>query len=122
MGYEMKFYVVNKLPTGEDLKYGQIVAMYDYCQDYNLADFIDKNSKPTDTYIYVNEKETTKDMYGKPLAEISVDALLTYLESNPCCAYRRYWPLVSLLRGFKEVQDEPDNETFEDLVVLRYGY
>lgn len=122
MGYEMKFYVVNKLPTGEDLKYGEIVAMYDYCKDYDLADFIDKNSKPTSAFIFVDGKETTKDMYGKPLAEISVDILLNYLESHPCSAYRRYWPLVSLLRGFKEVQDEPDNETFEDLVVLRYGY
>lgn len=127
MGYEMKFYVVNKSKLKDTINdkefyYGQIVAMYDYCKDYDLADFIDKNSKPTDTYIYVGEQEVVEDCYGDPLAEIPVDSLLNYLEAHSCSAYRRYWPLVSLLRGFKEVQDEPDNEKFEDLIVLRYGY
>lgn len=132
MGYEMRFYVVNKHDfkgykdnEGNEYKYGNIIAMYDYSKDYDLADFIDKNGKPTDCYIFANdrENETIKDSYGEHLKEITVDKLLDYLEQNPCYSYRRYAPFMYLLRAFKEIQDdEENNPKFEDLVVLRYGY
>lgn len=127
MGYDIRFYVVNKskleLEVEDNMyKYGEIVASYEYCVDYDLRNFVKNNSKPTDTYIYVDGKETVKDCYGEFLYEISIDSLLNRLEEQPCMEYRRYWPLVALLRGFKEVQDEPDNEHFENLVVLMYGH
>ena len=127
MGYDMRFYVVNKQGLRSDIDgqayyYGDIVASYEYCVDYGLATFVHDNSKPTDTYIYINDKETVKDCYGEFLQEIDIDTLLHRLEEKPCMEYRRYWPFVSLLRGFKEVQDEPDNEHFGNLVVLMYGH
>ena len=123
MAYEMRFYVVDKLkPTGEDLKFGKVIASYDYCCDYDLARFLDDKSKPTDCYIYINDDETHTDMYGDEITEISINDLLDYMESKPNKEYRRYLPFVAMLKGFKEIQENPNTEHFDNLVVLRYGY
>lgn len=121
MGYEMRFYVVNKMPVKDQIEngefyYGQTIAMYDYCCDYYLADFINKNSKPTDTYIYVGEEQVIKDCYGEFLAEININDLLEYLR-NDKEEYRRKLPFIKMLEGFKE-----EKHHFEHLAILRYGY
>ena len=130
MGYDNRFYVVNKstlavdvLGNGTKYKYGEIIAMYEYCVDYDLTNFVDKKGRDTDCYIYIDDKETIKDCYGKPLKELTVDELLKYFEENPCFSYRRYAPFMYLLRAFKEIQDDEEgNEKFGNLVVLKYGH
>ena len=122
MGYDMRFYVVNKSEVvkadikGKVYNFGEIVAQYEYCVDYDLANFIEKNSKPTDTYIYINDKETVKDCYGDFMAKIELNDLLSYLH-NDKGEYRRKKPFICLLEGFKE-----EKEKFENLIILKYGH
>ena len=78
---------------------------------------IDKNGKDTDQFITINEKDTTTDCYGKPLKEVSLPDMISYLESNPS-DYRRYQPFLNLLKGFNESEWDDGN----GLAVLRYGY
>lgn len=122
MGYDMRFYVVNK---NDNLKYkiedsdycfGEIVAQYEYCVDYNLARFIDNNSKSTTTYIYIGEDETIRDCYGDLIKDIELDTLLDYLR-NDKEEYRRKLPFIRLLEGFKLVKNQ-----FSDLRILMYGH
>lgn len=124
MGYEMKFYVVRKTNQRWDenrpYKFAEVIAMFNYCKDYDLADWIDKNYQPTDCYIYADDGNTKilEDMYGSPLIEIPIKDMVEYLEKNND-DYRRATPLLSLLKVFNE-----DNETKWDnkLAILRYGY
>ena len=122
MGYDMRFDVVDKKNclkkqlNNIDFCYGEIIATYEYCVDNGLADFVDKNGRNTNCYIYVNDKETVQDCYGDYLKEVTIDELLTYLYDNED-TYRRQRPFIKMLEGFREVKDK-----FEDLVVLRFGH
>ena len=121
MGYEMKFYIVHKGHTFRNEEkthyWGSVVAMFDYCKDYDLADWIDENGKNTDQYITPEEKDVVKDCYGDALKEVSLPDMISYLEAHPS-NYRRYQPFLNLLKGFDESEWDGDSE----LVVLRYGY
>ena len=121
MGYEMKFYIVKKghftLNKDKTHYWASIIAMFNYCQDSDLADWIDENGKDTDQFITINENDTTTDCYGKSLKEVSLPDMISYLEANPS-DYRRYQPFLNLLKGFNESEwDDSDG-----LAVLRYGY
>ena len=122
MGYDMRFYVVNKCENvkrkieDNEFCFGEIVAQYEYCVDNNLATFIDNNSKSTNTYIYIGEDETIRDCYGDLIKDIELDNLLNYLR-NDKEEYRRKLPFIRLLEGFKLVKDQ-----FSDLRILMYGH
>lgn len=121
MGYEMKFYIVKKghftLNKEKTHYWASIVAMFNYCQDSDLADWIDKNGKDTDQFININGTDITTDCYGKSLKEVSLPDMISYLEANPS-DYRRYQPFLNLLKGFNESEWDDGN----GLAVLRYGY
>lgn len=124
MGYGMRFYVVRKTNQRWDEnrphKFAEIIAMFDYCKDSDMADWIDRNYQPTTCYIYADDGNTEilEDSYGSPLIEIPIKDMVEYLEKNDD-DYRRVNPLLALLKVFNE-----DNETKWDnkLVILRYGY
>lgn len=124
MGYDMRFYVVNRHDNtkiekeDKDFHYGEVIASYEYCVDYDLARFIDNNSKPTDTYIWIDgkENETVVDCYGDLMKDIDLDELLIYLYDNQD-TYRRQLPFIKMLEGFKQVKNQ-----FEDLRILMYGH
>ena len=121
MSYEMKFYIVRKghliLNEARTHYRAEIIAMFNYCQDSNFADYIDEFGKDTDQYITIDEKDITRDCYGKPLKEVSLPDMISYLEANPS-DYRRYQPFLNLLKGFNESEWDDGN----GLAVLRYGY
>lgn len=118
MGYESRVYVVNKtsMMDGDNKRYGQIVAMFDICK-FNGFDGIFKTE--TDCYIYADDGDTqiTKDKYGDPLKEATIDEVINYLEKFAAKQkpYRRVTPLLELLKGF-------DPSEWEDLIVIHYGY
>ena len=118
MGYEQRFYIVNTYNNNDGP--ASVVAMFDYCKDYDLAAYVDRKGKPTSHYIYADNgnDEITKDRYGEALQEIEIKDLLDYFKKTPD-DYRRRAPFVALLRAF---QKEMDKEKFWRLVVLRYGY
>ena len=121
MGYEMKLYVVKKghlILNEEKTHYWcEIIAMFDYRKDPDLADWFDKNGKDTDQFITINDKDITRDCYGTPLKEVSLPDMISFLEANPS-DYRRYQPFLNLLKGFNESEWDDGN----GLAVLRYGY
>lgn len=122
MSYEMRFYVVQKsfnaTVDGTIKRYGSIIAMFDYCADDKLADYTSLVGKETDTFLSIRDDTITKDMYGKPLRELTIDQMLEFFKTDDDGKdYRRQKPFIKLLEGFKENIDQ-----FEDLVVLRYGY
>ena len=124
MGYDQRFYIVNR-NKGMESKifpkhyYCEILAMYEYCCDNQLADFIDKNGEPSECYLFVNDFETEqiKDPYGEEFKAIDICRLIDYLEKNPDEDYRRYKPFINMLKGFAD-----NFENFDDLLVIRYGH
>ena len=128
MGYEMKFYIGIKFKNmkgidNPDYNYFQKVAMFDYCKDSDLADFIDKyDSAKVYGFFTQEDKEEITDKYGKEFKGIPIEDLINYLEEHPTLDYRRYRPFLALLKGFKEEKEMFTVEDFCELVVIRYGY
>ena len=121
MGYESRFYVVEKHRSIYErdigLFYADKVAMFDMCKCPDLYDRI-KHYPKTDSYIYADDGNThiVKDDYDEKLIEIPIIDMITILEdlaeTEP---YRRYKPFLQLLKGF-------DLSEWKDLVVLHYGH
>ena len=124
MGYEMRFYVVKKAnlrsEANEPHKWAEVVAIFNYCKDYDMAGWIDRNYQPTNCYIFADDGNTEilEDMYGSPLIEIPIKDMIDYLEKNNV-DYRRVKPLLALLKAFDE---ENETKWGNELVILRYGY
>ena len=124
MGYEIKLYVVDKsdLFVKEETKkaWCSVIAMFDYCKDYDLLDFIRKNGKEATCYFYADDGNTAvlEDCYGKPLIEISLESLVDYFEKHSATTYRRYKPCLALLKSFLDNIEDWG----EDLVVLSFGH
>ncbi len=118
MGYEQRFFIVLKgnFKNENGYKWAELVAMFDYCKDYDFADFCN-TFKDTDCYFYDNCNEVYEDCYGQKLKEIPLEDMINYLENNINNEYRRYYPLLSLLKGFQK-----EKEKFKNLVILRYGH
>lgn len=122
MGYENRIYVVNKYKTkgfDESVKdyFGcELVAMFNLCGiDNDVRDKIE-SYPDTDCYIWVNDKPTTTDCYGRAIKEIPLtEAVKLFGYASAVHDYRRYEPCASLLRGFNP-------QEWENLVVLSYGY
>ena len=127
MGYEMKFYIGLKYKhsTGyanPNYNFFQKMAMFDYCNDNDLADFVDKyESAKVYGYFTQEDKEEITDKYGEEFKSVPIEDLIAYLEEHPLLDYRRYKPFLMLLKGFKENKEEFDNDITE-LLVIRYGY
>lgn len=126
MGYELKFIIGLKSESKEKIKgkfynYTQVISIYNYCVDYNLADYIQENGRDSGCEVFIengNEPEIV-DRYGKPLQEIDLDILLKYFDKVD--DYRRFKPLKMMLQGFLENKELFDSD-FTKLVVLTYGY
>lgn len=122
MGYENRIYVVSKYNTKgwdesvRDYFACEVIATFNLCCiDNEIRDKIESFGD-TDCYIWVNDKETTTDCYGKPIKEIPLkEAVKIFNYATAVYDYRRYEPCASLLRGF-------DPSLWDDLVVLSYGY
>lgn len=126
MGYEMKFYIGLKFKNTKgyanpNYNFFQKVAMFDYCNDNDLADFIDtfENSNVYGYFTQENVEEIT-DKYGKEFKAIPIEALIDYLETTPD-DYRRYKPFLALLKAFNEEKEKFESDITE-LMVIRYGY
>ena len=124
MGYEQKFYIVEKhddingIEECNDKCWAEVISMFDYSKDYDLAEFVDTVGKDSNCYIYADDGNTEvfEDDYGDSLKEVDIDYLIGYLEQHED-DYRRYKPFLMLLKAFSECKG-----SFKDLVVLRYGH
>lgn len=122
MGYESRFYIVDKtdIKSQDGKRYwAQIIAMFDLCKVYAVSSPIRDKYPATDAYIYADDGNTEiiKDKYGDPLIEIPIDDMIQLMEKVITSEdyYRKYNPFLQLLKGF----NKPD---WGDLVVLHYGY
>lgn len=122
MGYESRIYVVDKKEHlfCEDKCWGEIIAMFNMCKYYPVADFM-REQPETDCYIFADDGNTMilEDRYDKPLTESSLDAVIEILERELQNGdnYRRTAPLLGMLKALKAESDK-----FKNLVVLHYGY
>jgi len=122
MGYESKFYVVNKT-TQKSLDgkryWAEVIASFDLCKVYAVSDPIRNKYKATDAYIYADDGNTEiiEDNYGDPLIEIPIDVMIQLMEKVITSEnyYRRYNPFLQMLKGFNK-------DDWENLVVLHYGH
>ena len=117
MGYESKIIIISG-----DKGYHSIIAEYDLsCMNYDFIDNIE-NLFPNELngYIFVDDKETDQDYYGKKIRyTTNLRQLANYLEeSNEKEPYRRIMPLVALLRGF----NKDHWSKCEELKVAHFGH
>ncbi len=118
MSYESKFFVVEKstMPDyeNENYVYGQVVTGF----NAGCIPCIDEIKKYplTNAYIYYNDEKVYEDKYGDKLIEIPIPDLIKIIrKASKNDNYRRYSPLLGLLKGF-------NLEQWNDIVVLHYGY
>ena len=128
MGYESKFFVVQKNSwkgydkETENLFYCEVLASFDMCKlGTELWSKLPK-MKETDCYFYDLDGDTPilEDRYGKRLTEISVNDLIPILEEAENKEhYRRFPYFIAMLKSIKE---EIDRKEWDNVVVLHYGY
>lgn len=124
MGYESRFYIVNKtsvvMPNNYNnynyCSYGELIASFNLCYSSDMWEKI-KDYRYTDCYFYDNDSQPIYyDKYGERLKEIPINDLIEILanliKTDDC---RRYKPLLILLMGF-------DLKQWDNLVVLHYRY
>jgi hypothetical protein len=121
MGYESRLYVVEKSMLLKDsdigLRFAEVIARFDLSKVYAVSDIFRTYPK-TDSFIYEDNGNTRiiDDCYGETLTEIPIKDAIEILENAASKDdYRRYAPIIALLRGF-------DLNQWGDLVVLHYGY
>ena len=126
MGYEMKFYIGLRFKGSKGIAnpnydYFQKIAMFDYCKEETLESFINKyeSAKVYGFFTQEDEEEIT-DKYGEEFKGIPIEDFIKYMEEHPT-VYRRYKPLLALLKAFKE-EKEKFNNCMTELLVIRYGY
>ena len=124
MGYETKLYIVqkgSKFPD-EEMRYAQVIAMFDMCKCYFLSDVL-RDEPKTDCYFYADDGNTQvlEDSYGEPLRETTVETVIELLEGAISNGedYRRIFPLLSAL---KTIEEQQKNSRWNDVVILHYGY
>ena len=120
MGYESKFYIVNKsdfIADEDGYYYAEKIAMFDLCKVPGLYIKI-KDYPKANVYIYSDDGNTEikNDLYGDELIEIPIPDMIKFLEEEiKESSYRRYKPFLEMLKGF-------DLFEWSNLVVLHYGY
>ena len=122
MGYESRFYVVEKSNCSavrdNGLYFASIIAIF----DMSKMDYYGKTAKlvgispDTDCYIYSDDGNTRiiEDSYGAKLKDVDFDALIKCLKSD-YNGYRRIPPFIAFLEAI-------DKSQWDDIVVLHYGY
>lgn len=115
MGYECKVYVVDAV----DERWADTVAVFDLCKigEKNLTSYRNLFTKEVGYKIFIDDNTAVnEDRYGAPLKSASVEDVVAWLtEVVKVYKYRRFRPLLGLLKGFKK-KDWPDLE------VVHYGY
>ena len=140
MGYESKFYFVQKSSCiRRDTHYwAEIIATVDMCKIGGMPDCF---MKPTNSYIVeFNDKDILKDCYGEPLYECTVPELLEWLQKEQITDHNKYcrWDILrGLAEGFAQPIGEKIYKTKEfnaiikqyeldprwrNVVVLHYGH
>ena len=127
MGYESTIYLVEKhidFKNDNGKSWAQVVAMYDLCSmgyhsEFNKL-FASKDvieSRDSNCFIYIGNKEVSEDCYGSPLTEATIDETIVALETDfdPNDSYRRIPPLLGMLKAI-------DQSLWKNLVVLHYGH
>lgn len=123
MGYESRFYIVEKGSCirkevdGKKYVWAEIVATFNMGKIYSVSDIV-RNYKPTDCFICDEGTELVRDLYGDPLKEISINDLIRIIGSaieTDDGDYRRYKPLMGFLISINQSQ-------WDNLVALHYGY
>lgn len=132
MGYESKLFVVKKGcleidVDGKTYRWAERIASIDLsCAPYVRDAF--ENGTESDVCWTEGEVDIIKDMYGKPLKEVSVcraveilkDAIKDDLAYGNNLPYRRYTPALALLEAFKAGQDA--GQWNDNLVVVHFGH
>jgi hypothetical protein len=120
MGYESRFYVIEKstLKPDNGKVFSSIIAMFDMCKlgyESSTMKLVQK-AKETDCYIYADDGNTKilKDKYDEFLKEIPVDDLIVALKKDDD-GYRRIKPFVAFLKSL-------DATKWRELKVLHFGY
>lgn len=120
MGYESKFYIVEKSDLHIDKngkKWAKDIASFDMCK-IGASSWLSRYPE-TEYYFYADDgnTEVVEDCYGDPLIEIPIDDLIEIIENDEKLKdYRRTAPFLALLKGF-------DQSKFNNnLVVLHYGH
>lgn len=121
MGYDSTILIVDKKDSThlEDGKvFGDCIAQFDLCcTEPSFIDFV-KKYPDTNCYCYEIDGNTriTEDGYKRPLTELPLKKLLSYLRSSKeGKIYRRTSPLIAYLD--KIIREG----SFNDLVALHYG-
>lgn len=113
MGYESKLFIVDKSYALAE-PWGEVIASFDLC----CVPDIDFNKYPaTDCYIYEGNEKITEDCYGSPLKELTISEAVEEIKTAMAKdrSYRRWKPVLGLLKGFKE-------DDWDCLRVLHYGH
>ena len=114
MGYESRLYVIQKSDVGmeEEKKWCEVIATFDLCKvNINFRKYPE-----TDSYFYEGNEKIVEDCYGEPLRELTIKEAIQEVENAATRdEYRRWKPILGLLKGFNE-------EEWSDLRVLHYGH
>lgn len=122
MGYESRFYVVDKIKIAELEKkgkhYSDEIAKFDMGKmgynSYTLK--LVQEATETECYVFADDGNTRifEDNYGEPLKELDVKPLIKALKKDDD-GDRRIKPLIAFLETLNPKQ-------WEELKVLHYGY
>jgi hypothetical protein len=122
MGYDSTILIVDKKDNVENKRdgkvFGDCIARFDLrCMEPTFIDFVEKYPD-TNCYCYEIDGNTriVEDAYKRPLTEIPLRKLLSYLRSSKeGKMYRRTSPVIAYLN--KIIRDS----SFNNLVALHYG-
>jgi len=120
MGYESKFYIIEKTNQQSAGRFwGQVIGMVDLCKIGTSATWsLINNSPDTDCFIYGSDGNTKilTDCYGDNLKEIEFPAMIKALKKDMLTnEYRRFPILLGFLESFKKSQ-------WQNLKILHYGH
>ncbi len=122
MGYESKLYIVEKsgIINQDDKTYASVIATYDLCKCPEIRDAFN-DAEVTDSYIYRDDGNTRiiVDSYDDELTELSIDSVIAVIEGDISKGenYRRYFPLLAMLRVFKD-----NAKQWPNIAVLHFGH
>jgi len=128
MGYDSRLYIIRKgkedhfAALNDKYKYAEKMVIYEMCVFPPFQSLFNESCPITEYAPYADDGETviTKDMYGEPLRERTlnevIDCLERHIELNND-SYARIKPLLALLKEYSAVQND-----WYDLAVLHYGH
>lgn len=122
MGYESRFYIVNKgvtvycVESRKEMRWCEVISMFNMSKAPDIYSKI-KDFPKTDCFFYNGDNEVVEDCYGDPLIEIPISEMIRVIKEtiDEGSLHRRTKPFLSLLEGFNE-------NMWGSLAVLHYGY